>query len=45
MAFLKKVYKRYSKYTQEQTLRPYQAELIKLQNHLEKHQKKNDYSD
>ncbi len=38
--FLKKVYKRYSKYTQEQTLRPYQAELIKLQNHLEKHQKK-----
>jgi len=38
--FKKKVYKRFNKYQQEQTLRPYQAELIKLQNHLEKQQKK-----
>jgi len=38
--FLKQVYKRYKKYNEEQILRPYQAELIKLQNHLEKTQQK-----
>ncbi|HHO59328.1 MAG TPA: polyphosphate kinase 2 [Thiotrichales bacterium] len=38
--FLKQVYKRYKKYKEEQILKPYQAELIKLQNHLETNQKK-----
>jgi len=39
-AFLKKVHKRYSKFLEEKELQPYQAELIKLQKHLEKNQKK-----
>jgi len=38
--FKKMLYKRYLKHTQEASLKPYQAELIKLQDHLEKHQKK-----
>jgi len=38
--FLKKVYKRYNKYLEAQELQPYQAELIKLQKHLEKTQQK-----
>lgn len=38
--FLKKVHKRYNKYLEEKELQPYQAELIKLQKHLEKTQKK-----
>ena len=38
--FKKKVYRRYNKFLQEKSLKPYQAELIKLQEHLEKHQKK-----
>ena len=39
-AFKKQVYNRYNKFLQEKSLKPYQAELIKLQEHLEKHQKK-----
>lgn len=38
--FKKMLFKRYVKHTQESSLKPYQAELIKLQDHLEKHQKK-----
>ncbi len=38
--FLKKVHKRYSKYLEEKALQPYQAELIKLQKHLEQTQQK-----
>ena len=38
--FKKMLFKRYVKHSQESSLRPYQAELIKLQDHLEKHQKK-----
>lgn len=39
-SFGRHVYKRFCKYQEEQALKPYQAELIKLQNHLEKTQKK-----
>ena len=38
--FKKMLFKRYLKHTQESSLKPYQAELIKLQDHLEKTQKK-----
>ena len=38
--FKKLVYKRYDRYLDDMYLRPYQAELIKLQDHLEKHQQK-----
>ena len=38
--FLKKVHKRYSKFLKEKELQPYQAELIKMQKHLEKTQQK-----
>lgn len=38
--FKKMLFKRYLKHTQESSLKPYQAELIKLQEHLEKTQKK-----
>jgi polyphosphate kinase len=38
--FKKMLYRRYLKHTQEASLKPYQAELIKLQDHLEQHQKK-----
>jgi len=38
--FQQDVYRIFSKITQENTLKPYQAELIKLQNHLEKNQEK-----
>jgi len=38
--FKKVLFKRYVKHMQESSLKPYQAELIKLQDHLEKHQKK-----
>jgi len=38
--FKKVLFKRYVKHSQESSLKPYQAELIKLQDHLEKHQKK-----
>ncbi len=38
--FKKILFKRYLKHTQESSLKPYQAELIKLQEHLEKTQKK-----
>ena len=38
--FKKMLYKRYVKHSQESSLKPYQAELIKLQEHLEKTQKK-----
>ena len=38
--FKKRLYRRYNKYLQEKSLKPYQAELIKLQEHLEKNQKK-----
>ncbi len=38
--FKQLIYRRYIKYTEEASLRPYQAELIKLQDHLEAHQKK-----
>ena len=38
--FKKMLFKRYLKHSQESSLKPYQAELIKLQDHLEKHQKK-----
>jgi polyphosphate kinase 2 len=34
------VYKRYARYLDDISLRPYQAELIKLQDHLEEHQQK-----
>jgi polyphosphate kinase len=34
------LYKRYARYLDDLSLRPYQAELIKLQDHLEKHQQK-----
>jgi len=39
-AFKQLVYRRYTRYLDDIYLRPYQAELIKLQDHLEKHQKK-----
>ena len=38
--FKKMLFKRYLKHTQESSLKPYQAELIKLQEYLEKTQKK-----
>ena len=38
--FKQLVYKRYTRYLDDISLRPYQAELIKLQDHLEKHQQK-----
>jgi len=38
--FKQLVYKRYTRYLDDMSLRPYQAELIKLQDHLEKHQQK-----
>jgi polyphosphate kinase 2 len=38
--FKKGLYERYSKYLEEKSLKPYQAELIKLQDHLEAHQQK-----
>jgi polyphosphate kinase 2 len=38
--FKKALYGRHSKYLEEKSLKPYQAELIKLQDHLEAHQKK-----
>ena len=38
--FKRLVYKRYARYLDDMYLRPYQAELIKLQDHLEKHQQK-----
>ena len=38
--FKKTLYKRYIKHQQETSLRPYQAELIKLQDHLENTQQK-----
>jgi polyphosphate kinase 2 len=38
--FKKSLYRRYKKHIEEKSLKPYQAELIKLQAHLEKHQKK-----
>ncbi|MBE9564701.1 MAG: polyphosphate kinase 2 [Proteobacteria bacterium] len=38
--FKKTVYKRYTRYLDDMYLRPYQAELIKLQDHLEKNQRK-----
>jgi len=38
--FKKMLFKRYLKHSQEASLKPYQAELIKLQEHLEKTQKK-----
>jgi len=43
-AYRKDVYKKYSYAVQEDSLEPLQVELIKLQDHLEKHQKKNDRS-
>ena len=39
-AFIDSLYKRYNKNEQEKSLRPYQAELIKLQEHLERENKK-----
>jgi len=41
--FKKSLYRRYKKHTEEKSLKPYQAELIKLQAHLEKNQKKRYY--
>jgi len=38
--FKQQVFKRYTRYTDDLSLRPYQAELIKLQDHLEKNQQK-----
>ncbi len=38
--FKQLVYRRYSRYLDDVYLRPYQAELIKLQDHLEAHQQK-----
>jgi polyphosphate kinase 2 len=38
--FKQLVYSRYSRYLDDLSLRPYQAELIKLQDHLERQQKK-----
>ena len=38
--FKQLVYRRYSRYLDDLSLRPYQAELIKLQDHLERQQKK-----
>lgn len=38
--FKKSLYERYNKYLEEKLLKPYQAELIKLQDHLEAHKKK-----
>jgi polyphosphate kinase len=38
--FKQLVFKRYSRYVSDLALRPYQAELIKLQEHLEKNQQK-----
>ncbi|MEA3418339.1 MAG: polyphosphate kinase 2 [Campylobacterota bacterium] len=39
-ALQQKVYKKYTKYLQEASLEPYQVELIKLQEHLEKESEK-----
>lgn len=39
-AFQQKVFKKFSSALQEDSLEPYQVELIKLQNHLEHHNKK-----
>lgn len=38
--YKRKVFKKYSDAVQEDSLEPFQVELIKLQDHLEKHQKK-----
>jgi len=38
--FKEQVFKRYTRYLDDLSLRPYQAELIKLQEHLEKNQQK-----
>lgn len=38
--FKQSLYRRYSRYQDDISLRPYQAELIKLQDHLEKNQQK-----
>jgi polyphosphate kinase 2 len=38
--FRQLVYKRYTRYLDDMSLRPYQAELIKLQDHLERQQQK-----
>ena len=38
--FKQSLYRRYSRYQDDIALRPYQAELIKLQDHLEEHQQK-----
>ena len=38
--FKQQVFKRYTRYVDDLSLRPYQAELIKLQDHLEKNQQK-----
>jgi polyphosphate kinase len=38
--FKQLLYRRYLRYTEDLVLRPYQAELIKLQDHLEKYQQK-----
>ncbi len=38
--FKQLLYKRYTRHNEDLALRPYQAELIKLQDHLEAHQKK-----
>ena len=38
--FKQMLYGRYARYLEDLSLRPYQAELIKLQDHLEAHQKK-----
>lgn len=39
-AYQKKVYKKYMYHVQENSLKPYQVELIRLQEYLEKHDKK-----
>ena len=39
-AYQKKVYKKYKYHVQENSLKPYQVELIRLQEYLEKHDKK-----
>lgn len=38
--FRNQVYERFSKYLEEKSIKPYQAELIKLQNHLEANKEK-----
>ncbi|PCJ83442.1 MAG: polyphosphate kinase 2, partial [Thiotrichaceae bacterium] len=38
--FKQLLYKRYLRYTEDEEIKPYQAELIKLQDHLEKQQQK-----